>query len=75
MALSLYNTKTDTKIVLLSDAVYLIYNLNETDYGDIYALEEDLDKRIDQCPAWIHSLNYEDFIDLIMSDGMDIINL
>ena len=75
MATSLFKKDTDTKIVLLSDAVYLIYNLNGTDYGYIYALEEDLDKRIDQRPAWIKSLNYEDFIDLIMSDNVDIINL
>lgn len=75
MAMSLFKKETHTKIILLSDAVYLIYNLDTTKCGDIYALEEDLDKRIDQRPAWINSINYEDFIDLIMAYNVDIINL
>ena len=75
MAISLFKKETDTKIILLSDAVYLIYTLDTTKCGDIYALEEDLDKRIDQRPEWINSINYEDFIDLIMADNVDIINL
>jgi len=75
MAMSLFKKETDIRIVLLSDAVYLINNMEENHSNIIYALEEDLDKRINKYPAWINPLNYGDFIDFIMAEGVNIINL
>jgi len=75
-AVDLSKQKGGVKIVLLSDAVYLLngYVNNQPDLK-FYALREDLDKRMDGHPDWVIPLEYGDFIDMIMADGSAVVNL
>lgn len=75
LAIALVEKDTNVRIMLLSDAVYLINNLDKKSENVIYVLAEDLVKRIDSCPAGITSLTYQEFIDLIMDETVTIINL
>ena len=73
-AIELANT-ADAKIVLLTDAVYMLNQITEDPGVAFHALKEDLEKRLPETPSWVTPLEYADFVDLIMADGSTIRNL
>lgn len=76
MAVDLSKQIGDVKIVLLSDAIYMLngYVNNQPDLK-FYALMEDLEKRMGGHPDWVIPIEYGDFIGMIMADGSAIVNL
>ena len=67
--------KSDAKIVLLSDAVYMLNDTGMNLDQKFYALKEDLDKRFDVVPSSVTLIEYGDLIDMIMMNGSIVINL
>lgn len=65
----------DAKIVLLTDAVYMLNQFTEDPGVEFLALREDLEKRLTETPRWVTPLEYGDFVDLIMADGSAVVNL
>ena len=66
---------TEAKIILLTDAVYMLNQYTEDPGVEFLALKEDLEKRLTETPSWVTPLEYGDFVDLIMADGSTVINL
>ena len=73
-AIELANT-ADAKIILLTDAVYMLNQYTEDPGVEFHALKEDLEKRLTEIPSWVTPLDYGGFVDLIMADGSTVINL